>query len=124
MKFARGLFRTAGIYGLIVLLPQYFLEEQIGKDAPPPIAHPEYFYGFLGVALAWQVLFLIMSTDPQRYRPVMIPSILEKLGFGLAAVVLFVQQRAPAMIFLGGCIDLILALLFAIAYAKTAPNAE
>lgn len=54
MLFARYLFCFAAIYGFLVLVPQYFLEEHIGRDYPPPITHPEHFYGFLGVALAWQ----------------------------------------------------------------------
>ena len=71
MRFARWVFRLAGIYGLIVLLPQYFLEERIGRDDPPPITHPEHFYAFLGVAVAWQVAFLVIAQDPIRYRPIM-----------------------------------------------------
>jgi hypothetical protein len=45
MKFARLVFLVAGIYGLIVLVPQFFLERKIGTDTPPPITHAEYFYG-------------------------------------------------------------------------------
>src|SRR5215211_2629811 len=78
MRFARIVFLIAGIYGLIVLVPQFFLERRIGEDTPPPITHPEFFYGFICVAIAWQVLFLILSRDPVRYRPMMIPAMLEK----------------------------------------------
>src|SRR5262245_63460257 len=49
MKFARIVFLVAGIYGLLVVAPQYFLEAKIGRDTPPPITHPEFFYGFVGV---------------------------------------------------------------------------
>lgn len=52
MKFARMVFAIAAIYGFATLVPGYFLEVQIGLADPPPITHPEYFYGFLGVALA------------------------------------------------------------------------
>ena len=68
MTFARRVLRGAGIYGLLALLPMYFLEQRQGVDFPPPITHPEFYYGFVGVAVAWQVAFLIMSTDPARYR--------------------------------------------------------
>src|SRR5687768_7041494 len=61
MTFARRVFLGAAIYGLIVLLPQYFLEEKTGRDFPPPITHVEYYYGFIGVAVAWQIVFLIIS---------------------------------------------------------------
>lgn len=120
MKFARVIFLIAGIYGLIVLAPQYFLEEKSGRDFPPAINHPEYYYGFIGVALAWQVLFLILSRDPLRYRAMMIPSILEKAGFGIAVVVLFLQHRVSHVMLGAAIIDLILGLLFAVAYFKTA----
>ena len=74
MRFAKIVFRIAGIYGIIVLLPQYFTEDKTGRDFPPPITHPEFYYGFVGLALTWQLLFLLLSTDPVRYRLMMIPS--------------------------------------------------
>src|SRR5687767_9709755 len=57
MRFARYTFLAAGIYGMLVLVPQYFLESRIGDDNPPAITHPEYFYGFIGVAVAFQLVF-------------------------------------------------------------------
>src|SRR5690349_24624212 len=98
-KLPRVVFLVAGIYGLIVLVPQFFLEGKIGRDAPPPITHPEFFYGFICVAVAWQVLFLVLSTDPVRYRPMMIPAMLEKIGFPIAVVVLYLQGRLAPTIF-------------------------
>ena len=89
MKFAKVVFLVAGIYGLIVLAPQYFLEAQTGRDFPPPITHPESYYGFVGVTIAWQVLFLLLSRNPARYRQLVIPAILEKAGFVIAIAVLF-----------------------------------
>ena len=63
-------FFVAGIYGLLILAPIYFMENKIGRETPPAITHPEYFYGFLGAGLAWQVLFLALSRDPVRYRAI------------------------------------------------------
>jgi hypothetical protein len=119
MKFARVVFLVAGIYGLIVLLPQYFLEDKIGHDSPPAITHPEFFYGFLGVAIAWQVLFLILSRNPIRFRAMMIPAILEKAGFPIAIAVLFFQHRVSLMILVPAGIDVLLGVLFVVAYVKT-----
>ena len=118
MQFASRVFRIAGIYGLIVLLPQYFMEARIGRDYPPPINHPEHFYGFIGVAIAWQVAFLIIARDPARYRLMMIPAVLEKLSFGLAAIVLYAQQRLPPTILAFGLLDLLWAVLFVASYLK------
>ena len=119
MKFARIVFLVAGIYGLIVLLPTYFLEEQVGRDFPPPITHPEYYYGFIGVAVAWQFVFLVLSRDPVRYRPMMIPSIVEKASFGIPAVALYLQQRIPTLTLGLAMVDALLGILFLIAYLKT-----
>ena len=122
MQFGRWVFAIAGIYGLIVLTPQYFMETQIGRDYPPAITHPEFFYGFNGVALAWQVAFLMISRDPARFRPLMLPAVLEKASFGIAGWILFAQQRIPALIVGFASLDLVLGTLFIAAYFLTAPN--
>jgi hypothetical protein len=115
-KFPSLVFLIAGIYGVVVLLPQYFLEQKLGRDFPPPPTHPEHFYGFIGVALAWQFVFLMIACDVRRYRPLMLPAIFEKLSFGIAAVVLFAQGRAAALVAGVGAVDLLLALLFVAAF--------
>jgi len=122
MKFASRVFAAAGIYGLIVLVPQYFTEAKLGQDYPPAITHPEYYYGFLGVAISWQIAFLVISRDPIRYRTLMLPSILEKMFFGPVVVVLFILQRASAMILGFAIVDMILAALFLTAYLRTSPR--
>ena len=66
--FAKRVFTIAGIYGLVVLLPLYALERQLGEQRPPPITHPEFYYGFVGVGVAWQLAFLIIGREPERYR--------------------------------------------------------
>jgi hypothetical protein len=120
--FARWVFRVAGVYGLLVIAPQYFLERQISQDQPPAITHPEYFYGFVGVALAWQVAFLVIATDPVRYRPLMLPAVLEKATFGLAAIALFSAGRLAAPVLFFGCLDLLLGVLFVAAWWHTRPT--
>lgn len=123
MIFARRVFLAAAAYGVLVLLPQYFMEARIGRDFPPPVTHPEHFYGFVGVALAWQVLFVVVARDPIRYRPVMPVAVLEKLAFGVAAVVLFSQGRLHAAILGAGLVDLVLAALFVTAFRLTPASA-
>lgn len=118
MAFSRWLFRIAGIYGLIVLVPQYFLESKIGEQAPPAITHTEYFYGFVGVGIAWQIAFLIIAQDPIRFRPMIIPGVVEKFSFGISAIVLYFQQRLPPMLLGAAAIDLILGVLFLVAWRR------
>jgi len=91
----------------------------IGRNDPPPLTHPGFFYGFLGAALAWQLAFFVVATDPVRYRPVMIPSILEKFSYGAAVVFLVLQGRMHVSDLVFGGVDLLLCVLFAVAYFKT-----
>ncbi|MGZ7079759.1 MAG: hypothetical protein ACXVJT_10130 [Thermoanaerobaculia bacterium] len=123
MNFAKRAFFIAGVYGLVALIPQYFMEGKVGRDYPPPVTHPEFYYGFIGVALAWQVLFFIIARDPVRYRGAMWPAILEKVSFGLANIVLFAQGRLSAVMLAGGIADLIFAAMFYVAIRKTGDSA-
>jgi len=120
MRFAKRVFLVTGIYGLLVIVPLFFLEERIAREMPPAITHPEHYYGFAGLALAWQVLFLVLAHDPVRYRAMMIPCILEKFIYGIALVVLFAQQRIPVTVLAIGSIDWIFVFLFTAAYVSTA----
>lgn len=119
MKMARWIFVLAGIYGLATLLPMYLQERMVAFLQPPAITHPEYYYGFVGVALAWQALFFLLARDPLRFRPMMLPAALEKLSFGLAALVLFALHRVAPVMLLVGCVDLLFVALFLLAYART-----
>ena len=120
MRFARWVFAICGIYGIIALAPLYFMEERLGREYPPPISHPEFFYATIGVALAWQVAFLFISVDPMRLRPIMLTGVLEKLGYGVPAVILYFQGRSPSLTLLTGSSDLLMAVLFLGAYFQTA----
>ncbi|MGE3886657.1 MAG: hypothetical protein AB7H81_09500 [Vicinamibacterales bacterium] len=112
-RFAKQVFLVAGIYGIVVLLPQYFVEWGLGL--PVPIARPEHFYGFIGVALSWQIVFLVIARDVQRYRPLMLVGVLEKLSFGLAVVILYAADRVSAGVLGAGVVDLALGMLFVLA---------
>ena len=119
MKFAKTVYYVAGIYGIIALFPQYFLLDKIGVDAPPAVTHPEFFYGFVGIALVFQLVFLLIARDVLKYRALMPISVLEKLSFGIPAVILYLQNRLSLSLFAAGLIDLFLGLLFAAAFLKT-----
>src|SRR5438552_4010753 len=84
MRFARVVFGIAGIWGILILTPLYFMFDVIGRQDPPAITHPGFYYGFVGVGLAWQFAFLVIAQDPVRFRIMMLPSVLEKFGKTIA----------------------------------------
>ena len=117
-RFARRVYLFAGIYGLVVMLPQYFMEERIGRDTPPPITHPEHFYGFIGVVIAWQVAFLVIARDPARFWALMPVTVLEKLVFAVPVLILYAQGRVAASVLPFAAIDLVLGALFFLSYRR------
>ena len=76
----------------------------------------------MGAGLAWQIVFFVIATDPVRYRPLMIPSVLEKVSYVAPVVVLVLQGRThPSdLVFVGS--DFVLGILFVLAYLKTRPD--
>jgi hypothetical protein len=117
MRFARYVFAAAGIWGLLVLTPLYFAE-------PVGLTRPEFYYGFIGVALAFQFVFFLIATDPVTYRKIMAVAIIEKLAFAVPAVVLYLQGRLSPDMLAAGLIDLFLGVLFVISYVKTPTELE
>lgn len=119
MKFVRWLFNIAGVYGLISVAPLYFMEQTIDRQDPPPITHPMFFYGFVGVTLTWQFLFFVIARQPTQLRPVIPFAALEKLSFGTGAMVLYSQGRLDHNDLWFGGIDLTLAVLFLLAWWRS-----
>jgi hypothetical protein len=102
-----------------VLAPLYFMFDLIGRQDPPPITHPAFYYGFVSARLAFQVAFFVIARDPVRLRPMMIPSVLEKFGYGATLIVLYLQNRLhPQDLALGG-VDVLFGVLFLAAFFKT-----
>jgi hypothetical protein len=95
----------------------YFLAGRFAIDAPPPLIHPEYYYGFLGVAVAWQIAFLAIARDPVRLHPIMPAAVVEKWAFAASTFILFAAARAPAHVAVFAAIDLLLGALFLMADA-------
>ncbi len=123
MKFAKVVFWVAGIWGVLVIMPLYFLFDLIGKNDPPAITHPGFYYGFVGCALAWQIAFLIIGTNPVRLRVMMIPSVVEKFTFGVAVVTLVMQGRMHRADLVFAGTDLTLGVLFVAAFVATGRRA-
>jgi hypothetical protein len=119
MKFAKVVYWVAGIWGILVITPLYFMFDLIGRNDPPAITHPGFYYGFAGLALAWQIAFLVIARDPVRLRPMMIPSMVEKFSYGIAVVTLVMQGRMHKSDLVFAGTDTLLGVLFVAAYVGT-----
>ena len=119
MRFARFAFIGAGIWGIVVLTPLYWLVDVTGRSYPAPADYPHFFYGFVSVAMAWQFAFVMIGTNPVRFRPLMIPSVLEKLGYVGMLAVMYLSGSISAIDAQPAIPDFVLAILFIVAFVRT-----
>jgi hypothetical protein len=119
MKFAKVVFLVAGVWGIVLLTPLYFLFDAIGRQQSTPITYPQFFYGFLAVTMAWQFAFLVIGSDPARFRSMMIPSVAEKFIYVLSMGVLYSEGRMRVTDVMIVAPDLLFGVLFIIAFATT-----
>ena len=118
MTFARVVFIGAAVWGIVVLTPFYWLIDLTGRQYPAPTEYPHFFYGFFSVAMAWQVAFLVIGTNPLRFRPMMVPAILEKFGYIATVTVLYATSRISFEDAIPAVTDLLLGVLFVMAFTK------
>ena len=119
MRFARIVFIVAGVWGILVLTPLFFLVDVTGRQYVPPSVYPQFFYGFLSVAMAWQIAFLVIGSDPARFRPLMLVGVVEKLGHVLGVLAMYRQARITTLDAQGAIPDLVLALAFVAAFVAS-----
>ena len=72
--------------------------------------------------MAWQVAFLVIGSNPARFRALMIPSILEKVGYVITAAVLYSKARISAIDAQTAVPDFLLAILFTVAWVRSVPR--
>src|SRR5580658_6721999 len=119
MKFAKIVFWCGGAFGVLLLTPLYFMFNLAGRLDPPPITHPQFYYGFVGIALVWQFVYMTIASDPVRFRPMMILSVLAKGSYVGALLVLYLQHRVSPLQAATGLPDALLMALFVAAFRKT-----
>ena len=113
MTFARRVFLSTGIYGILIIAPQFFV--------PTTNPQPELYYGFLGAVLAWNLTYLLIARDPARYRALMLLGSLGKTNFAIAATVLWLLGRSPAILLVFAAIDAVIVALYLESWRRTAP---
>jgi hypothetical protein len=108
MKFAKIVFWIAGAFGLLASVAMYF---QSGPNA---------YYGLIAGVLAFQVVFFLIARDPQRYRLMMIPGMLEKfIWVGTFAYFYLRGQITASELASATVLHGLLGVLFVIAFFKT-----
>lgn len=114
MKTAKWIFLVAGILGLVSTIPLLFAEEAMA------VKQPEFYYGFVCLNISWQILYLFLSSDPLRYRAMMIPAFLAKGSGTIALAWLYFSGRVSGQWIAIGAMDGVFAALFLVAFWATA----
>jgi len=122
MKFAQRVFLASGVIGLLIVLPLFFTEASRNVDYPPAITHPEWYYGFACVTLAFQLVFILISRDPVRYRPLMLISLVEKFPFVIFIIWLYSAGRTDVTMLAAAGLDCLWGILFTVSYMLTSPS--
>lgn len=120
VRYARNAFAIAGVYGLVMTSCLFSIGKSLGAQHPPTMTHPEFFYGFAGLFLAWQVLFLIIALNPVRLRPAMIAGVLQKVAIPLTIVPLFMLGRVGLVLVGLAGVEAFFAVAFGVAYYSCA----
>ena len=109
-SFARRVYLGAAIYGFLAVPPLYLTQ---GDDQLRLMA-----FAFAGIALVFQGVFLVIARDPARYVALLPLTVFEKISFAVPALAFWARGQAGWSMGLGGAIDLVLAVLFFIAWRK------
>lgn len=117
--FAKRVFQIAGIWGFALIAFAYAAYFFGGEEWSVYTSHPQYVHGFFLVTLAWQVAFLLIATDPVRYRLLMLAAMLEKFPFTIATLLLYAAGDVPVEVLAAGLVDAVFGVLFSIAYIVT-----
>ena len=113
MRLAKWIFLIAGIFGLLSTIPLAFAEKVM------EVKQPEFYYGFVFLDICWQILYLVLSSRPVRYRPMMIPAFLAKGSGTVALTWLYRLGRVSGQWIAVGIVDGIIAVLFLVAFWAT-----
>jgi hypothetical protein len=121
VTFAKWVFTIGGIWGVLIIGPLFFAEGLMVDATGKAFNHPDTFYGFVGSTFAWQLGYLVIGRNPAPYRPFMLLGALGKFIYFGATWTLFAQGRIPITVPMLASPDLLLAILFVVAWFRTKP---
>lgn len=108
-------FRAASAYGVIILLSSL---TDLSPDDPQRFMQ----IAFVGVAGAFQWIFWIIASDPQRYRAIIPVATFEKIAFGIPAIIFADDLPNASAVGILASIDLLLAVGFISALQRVSPE--
>jgi hypothetical protein len=118
VKFARRVYTVAAVYGVMSLVPGFFTVSRFETLFPPILTHPEFYYGFYGLALVWQFAFFVIARDPARLVTMMPVTVLEKAAWAITVTSMVATDRTARAMLITGGIDAVLGVFFTIAYVR------
>jgi hypothetical protein len=116
MKLTKWIFLIAGIFGLLVTVPLVFAEKIMA------VKQPEFYYGFVFLDICLQIVYIIISRSPIRFRPIMIPAFLAKASGTVTLTWLYLIDCVSSRWIAIGAVDGVFAVLFFIGYFLTPKN--
>lgn len=118
MKIVRWIFLTAGILGLLPVIPVTF-NLFLSKEGllPELSSMGVFFYIFLLQYACWQIVFFFISRDPVRFRPLMILAFLVEVSVPFNSAWLFFYGFKLWMFLT--VVSLVFAVLFLMAFWMT-----
>ncbi len=119
MRFAKWVYLVAGVLGLLLTVPPLFMEGQEVQFGEPAVNHPELYYGFLVVVLAWQLVYLAIGIDPVRLRPMMLLASFAKGSIVVTYLALWTAGRISPRWLGFAAFDGTFVVLFLLAYRRT-----
>jgi hypothetical protein len=118
VRFARIVFVVAGVLGLLLLLPLAYSAVVDGQGILPGLGGAGMFFlGFVAQYMCWQILYLVLATNPVRYRPMMIPAFFAQAMGALYPQWLYLYGFEPWVPV--AAVEIALAILFLVAYWTT-----
>lgn len=122
MTFAKWVFTIGGIWGVLIIGSLFFIEPYVASRTGP-LSHPDTYYGFAVSTFAWQLGYLVIGRNPAAFRPFMLLGAGAKLAYLSACWILYAGGRIPVSVPVIASPDLLLAVLFVVAWFKTRPAA-
>ena len=116
-KWPAIIFKGAGIYGIIVMILLLVAPTQVLNE--PTVIHPEYYFGFVMVGLVWQIAFLVVGSDPVRFRPIMPVCMCEKFFYITLLTFLIMTHRTPERMWPAVVLDGLVGCAFIYAWRIT-----